>query len=162
MKEHEHRWHDGWGHRPVEEWPLGQLFGAASRSVGMYAWRTSEQLGLSVSAWGVLMLLDGEDGLKSSELAERVWISAATVTTLVDGLERDGHVARRRDDGDRRVVRVYLTDEGRKVLAETREAMVERWRAAFDYIDPADEPVIRRFLLATIQRFRALAEEERT
>jgi hypothetical protein len=40
-------------------------------------------------------------------------------------------------------------------------AMAPRWQHAFDYVAPADEPVIRKFLVDTIERFGTLVREER-
>jgi hypothetical protein len=36
-----------------------------------------------------------------------------------------------------------------------------KWRDAFGYVDPADAPVIRKFLVDTIDRFGTLIREER-
>jgi DNA-binding MarR family transcriptional regulator len=44
-------------------------------------------------------------------------VSQASATGIVDRMEQRGLVARHRDDDDRRVVRVALTDEGRSLIA---------------------------------------------
>jgi DNA-binding MarR family transcriptional regulator len=80
---------------------------------------------------------------------------------MVDTLVRAGYVERRRDDEDRRVVRLYLTDAGRAKAGAAVGEIGPRWRDAFDYIDPDDEPVIRKFLVNTIERFSKLVQEER-
>ena len=51
------------------------------------------------------------------ELAEYLFLAVNSVTTTVDNLEARGLVRRQRSEEDRRVVRVGLTDEGRKVCA---------------------------------------------
>ncbi len=156
------RWGDAWDDgRSLDELPIGRLFGLAARLTGAYWWRIAEGAGTSPAGMGILMILAASDGLKSSEVAQRAWTTRANITTVVDTLERDGYVERRRDDGDRRVVRLHLTDKGRQRIAELRQELTERWREAFDYVDPADEPAIRRFLLATIDRFGSLLEEAR-
>jgi hypothetical protein len=35
------------------------------------------------------------------------------------------------------------------------------WRSAFDFVDPADEPVIRKFFIDTISQFSELTRKER-
>jgi DNA-binding MarR family transcriptional regulator len=70
-------------------------------------------------------------------------------------------VERRRDDQDRRVVRLFLTEPGRARLIEALTQIGPRWRGTFDYVDPADEPVIRQFLMDTIERFSTLIRKER-
>jgi len=82
------------------------------------------------------------------------------VSYLADVLERNGYLRRRRDPHDRRVVHLHLTSNGREKLQEAREHVAARWQTAFDYVDPADEPAIRRFLLSTVERFGDLMDKE--
>jgi DNA-binding MarR family transcriptional regulator len=109
----------------------------------------------------VIRLLAARDGLKSSEVAARGWWAPGTVTSVVDTLVRDGYVERRRDPHDRRVVRLYLTGPGRRKLENSISEIGVKWHDAFGYVDPDDEPVIRKFLADTIDRFSTLVREER-
>jgi DNA-binding MarR family transcriptional regulator len=53
-----------------------------------------------------------------AELADKAGVARATITGLVDTLERDGLVTRRHDAGDRRMMQVDLTARGKAVLEE--------------------------------------------
>jgi len=53
-------------------------------------------------------------GLKMSELSQRMMVTGGNVTGITDGLEKEGLVVREVDPGDRRVFRVKLTSEGQK------------------------------------------------
>jgi DNA-binding MarR family transcriptional regulator len=53
----------------------------------------------------------------------------STVSSALDRLERHGLVARRRIPDDRRVVRVDLTERGRRLAARLQNAHVENCRA---------------------------------
>jgi len=66
--------------------------------------------------WGVLSLLDEMDGLTIGTISKRRAIDAPTVTGIVKRIEQTGLVERRHDRTDRRVVKVYLTDEGRDIM----------------------------------------------
>ncbi len=68
---------------------------------------------------------------------------------------------RRREDGDRRVVRLYLTGAGRRKCDEALMTVAPRLSAFLDFVDPADEPVIRKFLVDAIARFTEVMREER-
>jgi DNA-binding MarR family transcriptional regulator len=86
--------------------------------------------GLSQGRFGVLMLLwrsscpKGEEGehclppgpLAPAELADAAGVTRATMTGLIDTLERDGLAKRVRDAHDRRMMSVNLTPKGRKLL----------------------------------------------
>src|SRR6266516_1509303 len=66
--------------------------------------------------WGVLALLHEHDGLTIGALGQARAIDPPTVTGIVTRLEQSGLVERRHDLEDRRVVRVYLTEEGREAM----------------------------------------------
>ena len=68
--------------------------------------------------WGVLVALWEQDGLSLSELAKRSFFDGPTMTGIVDRLEKANLVERRRDSSDRRVISVYLTEEGRTLQAQ--------------------------------------------
>jgi DNA-binding MarR family transcriptional regulator len=153
-----------WGDREAQvplDAPLPALVSVALRLLGAFLTLASQDVKVSTAGLSVLRLLAARDGLKSSEVAERGWWTPGTVTSVVDVLVRDGYVERRRDGADRRVVRLHLTGPGRQVVGEAITAMAPKWQHAFDYVDPADEPVIRKFLVDTITRFGTLVREER-
>lgn len=71
--------------------------------------------GLSEGRFVLLFLLDATtDGLAPNVLAERAGVSRATVTGLLDGLEREALIERVADDNDRRALRIHLTRTGRQ------------------------------------------------
>ena len=71
--------------------------------------------GLSEGRFVMLFLLDAAgEGLAPNELAERAGVTRATVTGLLDGLEREALIERQAVKQDRRALRVQLTDKGRQ------------------------------------------------
>lgn len=76
--------------------------------------------GLSRGKFTLLMqlYLADEKGLTPSECAQRAGVTKATITGLLDGLERDGLVRRQPDSEDRRMLRLQLTDQGRGLLSQ--------------------------------------------
>ena len=84
---------------------------------------------LSLVHLNVLMTLDTDGELPMGALADALDVSQASITGIIDRMEQRGIVERRRDDGDRRVVRVAMTDEGRRLIglvdAQRREHMAQ-------------------------------------
>ena len=69
------------------------------------------------------------DGVTMSELSRLLLVSNGNATAVVDRLEKDGLVARRPSETDRRIVHVALTEAGLRnfeALAEGHEAEVAR------------------------------------
>ena len=88
-------------------------------------------------------------------LAHAAGVAVPTVTRMLGGLERDGIVERHRVDHDRRIVRVRLTPAGRDLMAEKRVWILERLRAVYDGLTPAE----RRAATPLMRRFGALLAE---
>ncbi|PJK06337.1 MarR family transcriptional regulator [Lysobacteraceae bacterium NML95-0200] len=86
--------------------------------------------GLSEGRFVLLFLLDAaNDGLAPNVLAERAGISRATVTGLLDGLEREALIERQADVHDRRALRIVLTRKGKR-LAKQVFAQHSLWIAS--------------------------------
>jgi DNA-binding MarR family transcriptional regulator len=84
--------------------------------------------GLNLSAYEALLQLSKapEARLRRVDLANRLLLTAGGVTRLLDGLERDGFVAREECASDRRIVYAVLTEAGRAKLHEaTRSHTVQ-------------------------------------
>ena len=69
------------------------------------------------------------DGLKMSELSQRMMVTGGNVTGITDGLEKEGLVIRQVDTADRRVFHVKLSAEGqrqfRRMAAEHEQWVIE-------------------------------------
>ena len=64
--------------------------------------------------------------LSPAELADRTGVTRATITGLVDSLERDGLVTRTPDPADRRMSSVRLTSKGEQLLGEILPSHFQR------------------------------------
>jgi DNA-binding MarR family transcriptional regulator len=91
--------------------------------------RLFEPLGITGAQFNILILLlaQTEDGTMSqSDLGRLLTVNRSNVTGLVDRLEKLGLVVRVSDNGDRRVNRVSLTEEGRKTAHQGQELYLGR------------------------------------
>src|SRR3954468_20532216 len=77
-----------------------------------------------------LFTIDVKGEATAGDLAKAAELSPASVSAMLDHLEADGIVSRRRSDHDRRVVVVTLTAAGRAILDEKRAAWRRRGAAA--------------------------------
>ena len=90
--------------------------------------RRAKAHGLSRARWQVLWLLNREQGLKQTELAERLDVAPISLGRQLDNLEKEGLVERRRDAGDRRCFRIYLTEAAAPAL-QVLKTLSEQSRA---------------------------------
>lgn len=85
-------------------------------------------LSLSLSQYNVLRILRGAhpDSLPCGTVGDRLVTPVPDVTRLIDRLERHGMAERHRDEQDRRVVRVRITDAALALLSEL-DGVVRSW-----------------------------------
>lgn len=69
-----------------------------------------------------IMKLAGAGGERSTRLAQRLAVAKPTLTALADGLVAAGYASRTPEPGDRRVVRLTLTEAGRAALDRADQA----------------------------------------
>jgi DNA-binding MarR family transcriptional regulator len=104
----------------------------------------------------VLRALWEREGYTQSELAHRTRVSPATITNMLQRMEKAGLVTRRQDTDDQRVSRVYLTDEGR----HRQHAAEAAWRQIEDEAFAGFSTDEGALLCALLQRVRANLSRE--
>jgi DNA-binding MarR family transcriptional regulator len=82
-------------------------------------------LGLHPRHFGMLSHLAANEGQSQQALSRALGIHRSAVVALVDDLERRGLAERRRDPVDRRAYTLYLTPQGRELLAELQRVAEE-------------------------------------
>ncbi len=105
--------------------------------------------GVSTAHVGVLRQLSNEPGLSGAELARRLLISPQGVQHALTALERRGLVQRKQDPQHGRILRAYLTGEGRDVAATVVNDAVAAHEKVFGVLT-ADEQLTLRELLGRV------------
>lgn len=103
-------------------------------------------LGLFPGQEQVLTLLASEDGRTMGDLAAELRVRPPTASKTVARLAAQGLVERRAVNGDGRVVRVELTEEGRRRAQAVDAVWEELEREASDGIDGKDRKRLRKLL----------------
>jgi MarR family 2-MHQ and catechol resistance regulon transcriptional repressor len=81
--------------------------------------------GLTFSQFQALEALFHLGPMCQRDIAQKILKSTANLTVVIDNLEKQGLVERRRDTEDRRFVTVHLTDNGRRLTEEIFPRHVE-------------------------------------
>ncbi len=88
--------------------------------------------GLTGPQLSVAKILEDIGDLSLSELSERINAQNSTVTGIVDRMEREGLVERKRSSDDRRVVHIRLTKKGHELARSMKFEPFEIFKNAFD------------------------------
>src|SRR3954454_2679308 len=113
--------------------PVGLQLTRTARVLAQEFDRAMADEGGSAPVWQVLLLIRSKQWGQQSEMAKAMGVTGATLTHHLNALERDGLVRRWREDANRRVQRVELTDEGVATFDRLRKVAVKhdaRVRAA--------------------------------
>lgn len=111
----------------------------AVNTVGLEEHAVMRSAGLTESQFGVLEALLHLGPLCQHELASKILKSAGNLTTVIDNLERRELVERRRDDSDRRRVRVHLTAPGNELIRDALPKNVDTIVRVFEVLSPAEQ-----------------------
>lgn len=135
---------------------ISRFFGVAG---GMAMRMCEARFGLTRREWGVMATLATEEGLLSSELAQKVQLDRARTSRALSGLEEKGWVLRKPLEGDRRRVAMYLTDEGRRMYGLILPRMAQ---IHLDLVSVLSDEELAQFdtLLARLQRHALTLEAE--
>src|SRR5436190_6640233 len=101
--------------------PIGLQLARAARTVSQEFERAMAEVGGSAAAWQVLLLVRSGQWETQSGLAQAMGVTGATMTHHLNALEAQGLVRRWRDESNRRVQQVELTDQGIALFDRLRE-----------------------------------------
>ncbi len=105
-----------------------------------------QPFGLTSVQFAVLQRLAQKDGLVQAELSRRLAIEPATLTGILQRLERDGWVWRGCDPDNRRLQRVWLAEKARATMPELLKVQASRRRHVFAGFSPDDMALLEELL----------------
>ena len=90
--------------------------------------------GATMAIGFVLLNIDVEDGTPATKIAPLMGLEARSLTRLLKTLEERGAIYRQVDANDKRCVRIFLTEEGKKGRERAKETVVRFNQAVRDEI----------------------------
>ncbi|RAV07081.1 MarR family transcriptional regulator [Mycolicibacterium sp. GF69] len=108
--------------------------------------------GVSTAQIGVLRQLTNEPGLSGAELARRMLITPQGVQLAVKALEQRGLVVRKPDPQHARILKAYLTDEGRRVATSVVSDAIAAHEAVFGVLTPEEQRTLRDLLARVVEK----------
>ncbi|MDB5912625.1 MAG: transcriptional regulator, MarR family [Ramlibacter sp.] len=109
---------------PIEQFPGYLIRRLQQILVARYTAET-EAFGVTPLQWAALKTALAKPGLDQSAFARVIALDTSTVAGVIDRLEARGLVERKASPQDRRVRTVFITDEGRALLAQVSPVVVD-------------------------------------
>jgi DNA-binding MarR family transcriptional regulator len=133
----------------VSHFKRGELYsvinGMASTAVARRLQKNFRQAGLDITIeqWSILYHLWKEDGLSQQELCNRTFRDKPSITRLIDNLEKQQMVKRVASKEDRRINRVYLTEEAKQLQDTTIQLANQTMDEALTGVNREDIEVVK-------------------
>jgi DNA-binding MarR family transcriptional regulator len=145
---------------PAEAESLDSLFAQICRLKHARIHTLLEALGLYRGQPSLLQALWEHEGLMHTELARRLQVQPATITKMLQRMEKAGFVERRPDPDDQRVSRVYLTEAGRVVRSDVQQVWRQLEEEAFAGFTLEERVLLRRFFLHIRENLKLVTSGE--
>lgn len=107
-----------------------------------------KKYGLTIGQPKILDFLYLRDGIEQKEIARGCHIEPGTLTTILNGMEKNGLIERRMQNGNRRSLFVFLTEKGKEQAQAVRKAFHEIEETAFRGLEEEE----RNAFLQTFQK----------
>jgi len=115
--------------------------------------------GVTLAQCLVLMEIDEADRLTTSGLASRLRLDNSTLSRTIDSLVRQDKLERVRDDEDRRVVWLRLTNKGKATCRSLHKENDALCRRAFEKIPPSRREAVMRSFEILVQAYLDCEQE---
>lgn len=105
----------------TDEIPLMGIMGIVLHNMINTAKGMYKEFDLNRSQAGILFTLHRRQTMSQRELAEELNMTAPSITSAIQKMEREGYITRRPDQWDQRVMRLALTEQGKSCIRSVKE-----------------------------------------
>ncbi|KGJ94779.1 MarR family winged helix-turn-helix transcriptional regulator [Thalassotalea sp. ND16A] len=127
-----------------------------NRAIDLHSKQLSKQFGLTGPQLLVMKKIVELNGAMAKKVAQAVNLSPATVTTIIDRLEVNQLVQRKRSDYDKRRVELFVTDKGATLLQQAPQSLPTSFISQYQGLESWEQ----NQLLCSVQRIVAMMESE--
>ncbi|MBW3625274.1 MAG: MarR family transcriptional regulator [Armatimonadetes bacterium] len=113
-------------------------------------------LGLNTTKARILAALKHQDGRTATDLLPVASVEPASMTLLLQGLEREGRIERRPHPTDKRASLLFLTEEGHQAQQQAWAVLEETNRDIFDILTDEERQELQQVMTRLTERMESL------
>jgi len=125
-----------------------------NRAIDLQSKKLEKETGQTTPQLLLLKQLATDGRAKPSVIAKSVHLSHATVTSIVDRLQKSGMVTREKSEDDGRSVEIVLTAKGRKCIENAPELLQEDFLVSLSKLEPWEQ----NLLISSVQRIAVMMD----
>ncbi|NDR56816.1 MarR family winged helix-turn-helix transcriptional regulator [Aliiruegeria sabulilitoris] len=126
------------------------------RATELFGRELKQVAGITPVQFRALQIIDETGQTTAKEISQRMRVSQATVTSLVDKLVRDGMALREKSALDRRQTHILITQKGSQTLGETPDPLQQRFVRKFSELADWEQAMI----VANLERVAAMLDAD--
>lgn len=124
------------------------------RATELFGRELAQAAGLTAVQFRVLQLVSERGNCTATEISQRMRVSQATVTSLVNKLVHQGMVERQRSEKDRRQTNIVMTEKGAAAIARAPDALQQRYVRKFEALEDWEQAM----LVAALERVASMLD----
>lgn len=129
---------------------LGFLLNKAAQIIKEKGDEAIKRYHITTKHLGILYLLKETDNLSQIELGRSLLIDRTTMIKLIDDLEQEQYVQRRKNSDDRRIYNIHLTETGKSNLSEIKASIKNIEEKFLSNIDQTHQSILIDSLIKLI------------
>ncbi|WP_264214610.1 MarR family winged helix-turn-helix transcriptional regulator [Leisingera thetidis] len=126
------------------------------RATEMFGRQLAQSAGLTAVQFRVLQVVAENGQTTAKEISQRMRVSQATVTALVDKLVNRGMAVREKSQTDRRQTNIVVTGLGRSTIEGAPDPLQQRYVRKFQALEDWEQAL----LVASLERVAAMLDAE--
>jgi len=126
------------------------------RATELFGRELAQTAGMTAVQFRVLQVVGETGQCTATAISQRMRVSQATVTSLVDKLVRSGMVVREKSQTDRRQTNIVITDLGRRTITDAPDPLQQRYVRKFEALADWEQAMI----VASLERVAAMLDAE--
>lgn len=130
---------------------IAQLYPVIMRVMGRIRSLVHDGMDLTYNQYKMLLTIYDKGSCPLNRLARELQIAMSSASEMVDRLVNLGFVYRTVDEGNRRQVIIYTTEQGEELIRELRRGIVDNYRTLLERLPAQDQERL-------VQAFETLAE----
>lgn len=145
----------------LHEIPFLGLLGVVMHKVMHCAKGMYQEFDLNRSMAGILFTLNQRESLSQKELAKSLNVTAPSITSSIQKMERSGYITRRPDREDQRVMRLSLTEKGRSCIQGIKTVADQMEELMFRGMNTEEKLLFRRLMLQIYENLEQNEPDEK-
>ena len=123
-----------------------QLTSTYCQLAGQNLFKKTVKLDITSEQFGIIFILYYRDGLYQSQVAKLLKKDRPNITRMVDILEKKGYITRKKDNENKRIIKLFITEAGKKTAQRLEPLREEFYKNMVDGFSDDDIRVLYNLL----------------